>query len=230
MSDKPKRPGVVLAAAIILFVFGGLSVLGIFGAVTPYVMPEMPQPKQVGNQPQFIDPTPKLVAEEPTLMAVMSIASVLGALVGGAKIWAGVGIMQLRPGARTAGIYLSLLTIVMSIAQSVYSALYFVPAYLRIFARENAPEIVHFQGIIEGALWGMTAFGIVGSSVLWIIVILLLNSRRARDAFAGISETPADEPEPERKPRSRYAGYDDDDDAYPRSSQTDTGITDRSKE
>jgi hypothetical protein len=223
---KPKRPGVVLAAAIMLFVFGGIAVLGLCGTAFPYLMAGQAQPKKVGNQPNFIDPTPILLTEEPVVTGVLTGFTIFGAILGIAKIWAGVGILQLKPTARKVGIALAILTILVTIAQSVYTALCFFPAYLRIFARENAPEIANFQGLIEGVLWGSTVISIIGSIAVWLTLILLLNSRRARNAFAGIS----DEPEtPEREPRPRYDGYDDEDD-YPRSSPSsseETGITDR---
>jgi hypothetical protein len=230
MSETPKRPGVVLAAAIILFIFGGLSLLGIFGAIIPYVTPaRAAAPQRIGNQPQFVDPTPKLVQEEPALMGVMTAFALFSAVLGAVKIWAGIGILQLRPSARIMGIIVSALTFLLTIVQSAHSALFFVPAYLRVFRQENPPEIGNFMGLVEAIFWIATGLGIVVSIALWLTVILLLNSKRSRDAFAGISDEPAEERK--RESRSRCDDYEEEYDAYPRSTprsaSDDTGITDR---
>jgi hypothetical protein len=218
MSETPKRPGVVLAAAIILFIFGGLSLLGIFGAIIPYVTPARgAAPQRIGNQPAFVDPTPKLVQEEPALMGVITAFSVFGALLGAVKIWAGIGILQLRPSARVLGIIVSAITILLSIVQSTHSALFFVPAYLRLFRQENPPEIGNFTGLVEAIFWIATGLGIVVSIALWLTVILLLNCQRSRNAFAGITDEPLEERK--RESHSRYEDYEEDD-AYPRSSSS----------
>jgi hypothetical protein len=227
---KPKRPGVVLAAAVMLFIFGGISVLEICLAALPYLTPGPAQAKQAGpgNIPELVEPTPKLLAEEPVLMGVLAGFAVVGALLGVAKIWAGLGILRLRPAARTAGMALAFLSILLGIAQSAYSALYYIPAYLRIFVQENVPPITDFLWLFEAGLWGVTIVSAIGTIAIWLTVILLLNSRRAHNAFAGISNELDLAPEPE--PRPRYEGYEDEED-YPRSappSTGDTGITDRS--
>jgi hypothetical protein len=207
MSEKPKRPGVVLAAAIILFVFGGIAVAEIAGAVFPYLASPAEIEKKELNKLTLTDPTPTLVAEEPALMAVSAAFTVMGAIIGVVKIWAGAGVLRLKPSARTAGIIVAVVTILLSIMQGIHSALYVIPAYVRVFSRDNVPEIAEYAGLIEGLFWVSTGVQLIGSIALWLIVICLLNHPRSRNAFAGISDESIEETPAE--PASQYSGYDD---------------------
>ena len=74
--------------------------------------------------------------------------------------------------------------------------------------------------------WVILALTVIIQIAITLTIIFMLSTKSVRAAFAGQSSEPSDD-EKERKPRSRYEGYDDDDQPPPPKSPGDTGITDR---
>lgn len=228
---KPKRPGIVLAAAILLFVFGGFGLFGLCAVFTPFLQDMIPQPPQIQGQPRFEDPMKKIAQEVPSFNIVHGAVGFTMFALSILQIWAGFGLLKLRPAARIMAIATSFAIIVLMIGQTIYDAIFFIPVYTRLLdvqVQNLGPMPFDIVGFTKGFMWVSLSIGLVFGIGIRLTIILMVNTKSARNAFAGISDAPADEPEPE--PRRRYDGYDDDDEAYPRSSPQspgDTGITNR---
>jgi hypothetical protein len=231
MANIGKRPGVVLAAAILLFVFGSFSVLrgccGVFSEVLQGpIQGMMPQPPAVqGKKP--VDINRRLAEEVPSKVYVLSTFHVIDFLLGIVKIIVGIGLLKMSSPARVLAFIVAGFTIFETIAESLYNVLVFMPAFERVFAEhlKNAPPMpIDFGALFKGSSWVGAALGIIVSLGIWLTVIFLLSGERVRTAFADAGKEP---PEPEKRRKPRYEGYEDEDEGDRPPSPPDTGITDR---
>ena len=240
MPATPKRPGTILGAAILLLIFGVYSLLGgICGgifvlnpeAVTEALsnlLPKAPGPQ--GKEQDVFAPQRQVAKEAPAYTPVMVASSGVTSLLGLLAVIAGIGALRMKPSARSLGIFVALTEILATLIQSGYNIAFVIPITARVTAEQNQerpPGMPDMSGFTNGALYGGAIFGILFTIVIWGIVLMLLRSKSATDAFAG--KFPEDPPTSGETEPSRYEGYEDDDRARPAPPKLpgDTGITDR---
>ena len=223
MPRAPKRPGAVMTAAVLLFVYGGLMLVSSCCGVGQVLLIGMADE----NGGQGANVLPDLVAGEraiakevPSYLAVQISTHAFNLLIGGTMVLAGIGVLQLRPAARGAAIMASATDIFLTLIVSAYNAIVVLPVNDRLMAPEVQNMPPEFGNFLQAGLWGGVCFGIVFTLAFCGPIILTLNLKTVRDAFAGKF--------PKAPPDLRRDEYDDDDDHYggPRSSD-DTGFSER---
>jgi hypothetical protein len=221
MNHAPKRPGLIIFAAVIMILAGSWNVLGGIcggGAIALLdAMPKMPHAK--GQQ----DPTAlqRFVTKEvPGYYPVIFGMLALTVLLGIAMIAAGIGLLRMSSTARVVAMLLVLISLLISFGGGVYNAVFVLPAQARFVQANPGPEFAMTMPIGIGSL----IFGIVLQLAIAIAILVPLNTRSSKAAFVAASQPPQEE---EDRPRSRYEGYDDEDDRPSSSSSPDTGFTDR---
>jgi len=194
---NPARPTPVLVMAILNFVIGGLSLLYhlcctlgglvMFGAMSG-AMKNMPAPPTtpgklappnpftaMGSMPDYI----------PNFYAMSITTAVVGSLMAGMLIAAGIGLLNMREWARRTCIAYGGLSIFISLASFAYALIVVLPATERwqrdFYAQMNMPAppsspLANSMGAIFGLLFGI-AYAIA------LLVVMFLPSVRA--AFAG---------------------------------------------
>lgn len=221
----PKVPGSVTAAAVLLFVYGGLFLgCGICGSASAF----MPDPDGGGARMKAM-----LDKEVPMHQVVQYGSLAATSLLYIGMIVAGFLILRLSNFGRILAYLLILLDLVLVIGTSIYQFVFITPIMERFFdeqmqkAGPGAPQMGGIMSIAMGA--GVIIAIIIKCAFLFPVMILLI-TKSASDAFAG--RLPADAPSRDDDDRSsRYGeGYDDDDYSPPSKepkSPGDTGITDR---
>jgi hypothetical protein len=221
MNHAPKRPGLIIFAAVIMILAGSWNVLGGIcggGAIALLdAMPKLPQAK--GQQ----DPTALqrfITKEVPGYYPVIFGMLALTVLLGIAMIAAGIGLLRMSSTARVVALLLVLISLLISFGGGVYNAVFVLPAQARFVEANPGPEFAMTMPLGIGSL----IFGVVLQLAIAIAISIPLNTRASKAAFVAASQPPREE---EDRPRSRYEGYDDEDDRPPSSSSPDTGFTDR---
>ncbi len=231
MSYAPHRPGLAIAAAVLLIIFGSLGMLGAFcGGGGMLLQQAFQPPGGAGEEQGFVGPVdPQVAKEVPSAPAVETSAFVLNLLLSVAMIVAGVGILRIQPRARVLAMVVAVADILVTVAHTAYSVMLILPVENRLLDEEakNMPAEVPFDlfGIIKSAMWGGAALNVIFTLAIWITVLFMLNSKSVRAAFADELE-PAEPPWREDS-RSRYDDYDDDLPPPSRKATGDKGITDR---
>ena len=207
MSYQPKTPGVVMGAAILLFIYGGLTM--VCGSCSGVLLAANQ------NDPQGVK---EMLAKEAPGYMIVQIGNLgVGLLFGLLMILAGVGLLQLMPIARWGTFAILAVKILQNIAISAYGAIYIFPTTQRIMAQQmqnpNQPPLPFDIGMIfSGSMRVGLVLELLIVFVYILIIIILLNLKSSRDAFSGVSQPDPDEEEHE--PRPRHSGYDDDDDDH----------------
>jgi hypothetical protein len=213
MYDKPKTPGLVITAGVLLIVYGSLMLLcGICGGSALFI-----------NDP---DGEALMVKEVPGYTIVKIGEPVSNLLVGATMIASGIGVLQLMSIARIAAYVVCLYQIVFTIVRNTFTAIFVFPMMERLVAQQaqNQPPMPFDMGqIMKSSMWLGVAIAVLIPLVFCFPILYFLSVKPARDAFAGVLP---EEPPQDRPPR--YDGYDDDDRPRPPKSPGDTGITDRS--
>jgi hypothetical protein len=235
MANMGKRPGVVVAAAILLFILGGLSILGACCGIGSVLMRDtlenmIPKPPEIqGKKPMDGMALNRQVEKElPSKVFVESGFHVFNLLLGLVKVGLGIGLLRLLSAARTFTFAIAVCSILTSMGQQLYEAIVVAPVMQRAFAEQAKDMPQEMQGlgtIMQAGAWGGAVLGIVISLAIWITVMVLLSGAKVRSAFAGADSESSSEDD-EEKPRSRYEGYDDGEGPPPRS-PGETGITER---
>ena len=240
MPATPKRPGTILGAAILLLIFGVYALLGGlcagFIALNPSALENLanllPRPPAGpnGKQQDPLEAQKRVAKEAPAYVPVMACTQAVGTLLGLLALIAGLGALKMKPSARRLGIFVALAVIVSTLIQTGYNFAYVVPITIQVAeeqAEDRPPGMPDMSGATKVMTYGFTAFAIVFQLVIWGIILMLLRSKSATDAFAG--KFPEDPPTSAQEQPSRYEGYDDDAarPAPPPKLPGDTGITDR---
>ena len=225
MSYVPRRPGLAIAAGVLLIIYGSLGLANSFCGAGVMLMQDMfEQPGEEALFPAPVDP--RVAKEAPSAVAVESAALGLAFFISIAAIVAGIGILQLKSSARLLALILAALDILITLGHATYKIALTIPIEMRLLNEEakNQPEELPFDifGFIEGATWGSLAFGVVFTLVFWIVVLAMLHHKTVRAAFADVIE-------PEQSPRSKRRSqerYDDEFDVPPPKRSDETGIKD----
>jgi hypothetical protein len=229
MANISKRPGVILAAAIMMFIFGSFSIIGgccgvVNEALQGTIQGMVPEPPAVqGKKP--VNLNRRLQEEVPSRVYVQSAFHVLNFAMGLVKILVGIKLLMMASWARVAAFIVAGFTIFETMAENLYNAIVVMPALGRVFAEQmgNAPPFpFDFAALMQGSSWFGTVLHVVVSMGIWLTVIFLLSGRSVSTAFA---EAGKESPQPEQRRTPRYEEYEDEGDRPP--SAPDTGITDR---
>jgi hypothetical protein len=213
MNHLLKRPGTDVAAAVLLFIYGGINLMcSCCGGISVAAD----------------DPNDAQIAQEVPGYQIVNISQAISNLLTGAALIAlGVGVLQLMRIARLGAFLVCSYEILMAIAHSVYAVVLVIPATERVFAAQaqNNPQAPFDMGIfMNGFLWGYLVFTVLLTLSMCGLIMYFLSGQNVRAAFADEYQG---EPPPDRSPR-RYDDYDDD---YPppppRTPGDNTGITDR---
>jgi len=201
MAYQQKTPGVVITAGILLIVYGSLMlVCGICGGASAVG----------GNaeaEAQFFKDVPGH-----TVMKYASLGSNI--LIGFVAVLAGIGVFQLMSVARIAAYFICTFSILFALVRNLYEGIFVLEPTQKMVAQQmkNQPQPPPFDmnQFVTGFFWVFVVIVILFHLVFTIPPMLLLTTRSARDAFAGIGP-PDGRDDPDPGPR-RYEGYDDDDD------------------
>lgn len=215
MIHLSKPPGTVVAAAVLLYAYGGMLLFcGVCSGIKLAV--------DDADLPGGMDDA--LLKEVPSYKIVEIGVLVFNLLTAAAMIVTASGLLRLMPIARSAAYVVATVEILLSLAQCAYTAFLVMPVQERIFAQEeqNLPPMW-----MNATMWVAVLFKIGFTLAFCMPVIFLLGSPKARAAFASEYFDP---PPDGRRPRYDEYDDDDDDDGYgppPPTSPPDTGFTDR---
>ena len=223
MQSKPRCPGLVIAASVLLIVYGSLMLVCGFctGGVLAMmaVMPAMPQ-----GQPDPFVVERAVQKELPSYLAAQIGIAVYNLLLAPTMIAAGLGALWLKPVARFVGSAAAFFDILIGLANALFMAVIVFPATDRVAAAQvNMPVNL---GFTQQANWGQLIMAVGLSLAFCGPILAFLNVRRSRDAFAGkITDPPPDEH------LERLKAFEEDDDhvppSKPRKSSDDTGFSAR---
>ena len=217
MPEPIKRPGTVMFVAIVLFVTGGVYLLNSLGtsAFTAFVAanPEPANPNAkvepgnvMANQRFFIKEIPFYV---PSILAFCAIDFLLGAT----KIFLGRQVLRLRSWARLGTIAFVVFELCYLLAYKAYTAIIIIPAqveFTRLHPIEvpgGGPAPVDLATMTQITLYAGLGCTVFMELLAAMLISLPLTMATTKAAFAGTLDVDV-EPLPER-PRTRYAGYDD---------------------
>jgi hypothetical protein len=220
MAHTTNRPGVVVAAAILLFIAGGFSVLGVFcagiGLAAQSAMPENPALK--GKPALDARALQKRMNDEIPGKQFVDYGNLgFNFLFGIVKIIVGVGLLKMMSWARMTAFVVAVISILFMLGHAAYQAIVEFPVNDRIFAdqaKELPPNMpFNFPMFMQSIAIVVLVLAVVIVLAYWLTVIFLLSGERVRMAFANAGTDPP--PTDEEKPRSRYEGYDDEGDRPP---------------
>ena len=218
MPDAPERPGTVMFVAIVLFVFGAVYTLsacatgGQAGYIAFFSEPPDPRAKV---RPDDVAANLRFLADEiPGYVAIVIGVAVLDILFGIAQLICGIGVLKVKPAARTATMVLILLRLVYVLVFDAFSAVMMYPVQIRFYElhpleipQHAGPRPVDMATIMRVTLYVGLALKVFVELFVAALIVWLLNTAKAKAAFAGTLEPPPEEVE---KPRSAYVGYEDD--------------------
>jgi hypothetical protein len=175
--------------AILNFVYGGWGILGaLCGGVGYLILMNFPEPAP-GQPNPFPNPMKFLVKEIPGYLAYMTVSLVVGLVMATVLIIAGVGLLRLRPWARTTCIVYAVVQLVLQVVFLYYSILYVNPAMAK-WSEEQARQLPagtpNFGGnSFFNNLGTFAGVGIGMTYAIALLVVMFLPHVRA--AFTGQS-------------------------------------------
>ncbi len=232
MPRKPKTPGFVITAAVLLFIYGSLMlVCSGCGVAQMALAAAAPAPEGPPRPDDVFAQERELAKRIPSYTAVEASIHVYNLVLGVTMIVAGLGALYLKPFARYAGSGAAAADLFMTCTHGiVYNVLVVFPVNDRILEEQAQNGQINMAGFAQTATWGALVFGVLLTLVFCGLIVLFLNLKKSRDAFAGKFEL---DPEEERLARFDAFNDDDEDDDYRRPRPTapkapgDTGITEK---
>jgi hypothetical protein len=204
MPGKPKTPGLVIAAAVLLFIYGGLMLTCSSCGVAQMVMvAAAPAPQQEDLLAQERELTKRI----PSYAPMEACAHVFNIVLGVIMIVAGFGALYLQPFARFAGSGAMAADLLMTCSHGTYTAVVVFPVNDQILEEQMQNAPIDLVGMFQAVTWGSLAFGFVFTLVFCVLILWFLNAKKSRDAFAGKFELDSHE---ERL--ARFDAFDDNDD------------------
>lgn len=229
MPDARKRPGSVTFVAIALIVLGGVALaVGLVEVPLLAVIASADAPAGAARgagQLEHAAVHHAIAREVPGYFPAMIAISIVSLLLGIAQLLCGIGLLKLRPHARTWALWIVLGKLVYALASNGYQAFIVGPVERRIVAANLVPagEVLPFDlgAIMGGLLVVVEVVTMILQIAIALTLLLVLLSATVRQAFAP-SAVPLVEAEPPVPPRSPYEGYEDEGELPP-----DAGIADR---
>ncbi|MSQ94997.1 MAG: hypothetical protein EXR98_10645 [Gemmataceae bacterium] len=229
MRRESCRPGMLIAAGVLLLIVGGWTLLNVFCAGGAMVFQNALDPVVGGGGDALaFGVDPDVAKEVPSAVFVEGGVLFIRVFLGIAMLLAGIGVLQMKPVARVLGIVVGAADVLVTMIHSLHNALLVFPVQGRILAEEAGdfpPGPFDFIEAIQGAMWGSLVFQVVFTLLWWGVVIFFLCHPSVRAACDS-----GGQPEEPRRSYPRRDDYDDPDDDYgavPRKPPSDTGVTDR---
>jgi hypothetical protein len=188
-----QRPAAVLVIAILHLVGGGLDLLGVVcggamqaaGAANPFgktapAGPEQVELARLQQQIEALNP-PGYIYGELTANFVLDVM----------LLAAGIGLLSMRPWARTLSLVYAVLAILNRLFTVVFSFVVIIPAF-EAMIQEHAPKDPQAQSVISLMKVGMIAGVVFGALFIIypIVVLIILNLPHVKAAFLGQVEAP----------------------------------------
>lgn len=228
MPRKPKCPGFVITAAVLLFIYGTLMLVCSFcSAVEIAVLAMVPdQPNQGAG---LFEQQLELAKRVPGYVVVEGCEGVCNFASGAVMIVVGFGVLRLKPSARFVANGAAAAELLKAFLYALFTVFVVFPANDQIMAEQmqNAPP--NMANVTQTMAWFGLIFQTVLDMAFCLPILGFLNLKKSRDAFAGNFE-----PDPHEERLARFDQFDegeDDDYGPPRSRPPrlpgDTGITGR---
>jgi len=169
-----QRPTAVTVFGVLNIVFATFGIFGMFASVLLFL------PQASSNNPVV-----QLIHDSPAYAAWLKISMALGVVVAAALLAAGIGLLKLKPWARTFSIGYGIYAIVMTVVGTVVNYFLLVRPMLEQAQQKHGPESA---AAIGGAIGG-TLGGCLG---LIYPILLLVFMTRANVVAAFASGQPVD--------------------------------------
>jgi hypothetical protein len=154
-----QRPAAVTVFGILNIV---LAVLGIFGLIGSMML-FLPQAASLHN------PVIQIIHDHPAYSEWMNFSTGLGLLASGAKLLAGIGLLQLKSWGRQLSIIYSIYAIVMVVVGAVVNYLFLMRPLLEQAQQKHGPETAAaIGGAVGGAFGG--CFGLIYPILLLVFM------------------------------------------------------------
>lgn len=155
-----QRPTAVTVFGILNIVFAALGLFTMLGSMMLFTVTG-------GNSS---NPVVQLIHDNPTYAAWMKICIALGLIVSPLLLAAGIGLLKLKPWARTISIVYAIYSIVMVPVSGVINYIYLVQPLLQQAQQKQGPEMA---GAIGGAIGGTfgSCFGLIYPILLLIFML-----------------------------------------------------------
>jgi hypothetical protein len=223
MTDIRKRPGTLTFVAIVLFAFSAVYIFSSLSSGFWAIVVATSSPPANANakvEPGDVAAAMRFVADQlPGYVAIaLAIASLdfffaIGLLI------CGINILRLTPWARTGTILLILVRLAYILGYDVFKAVMLLPIELDLAKRHVAemPQAGQAQAEMELVLtiMNVAVYAIFGVQILVevfasLLIVLLLSTTKAKNAFAGVPDEPERTLSEDRQQGpSKYAGYED---------------------
>ncbi len=155
------RPTSVTVFGVLNIIFGALGLLSIVFSAAMFFAP----------QPDMSNPAIRIFSRTPILMLWMKVGVVLGSVTSVAVLASGIGLLQLRPWARTASIIYGVYAIIMGMVGTVINYLFLFGPLMEEAQHSRGPEAA---GAIGGAIGGV-AGGLIG--LIYPVLLLVFMYR-----------------------------------------------------
>jgi hypothetical protein len=224
------RPGMLVAAGIMLLVIGGCALFNVFCSIGGTVFQNALDPMLGGGGDMVLGVDPDVAKEVPSAVFVEGGVLLLNALLGAAMLFAGLGVLQRKPSARNLAFAVGAADVFVTLTHSLHNAILVFPVQDRLIAEEvgnfgDGP--FNLMEAIQAGMWSGMILQVVFTVIWWGMLFFFLCHPSVRAAFDAEGEP--DEPRGRDRSYPRREDFDDDDyGAPPRRPPPDTGITDRS--
>ena len=224
MPRKPKCPGFVITAAVLLFIYGTLMLICSFcGAAEMAVLAVAPD--QPNNGAGLFEQELELAKRVPSYAIVEGCEGVFNFALGVVMIVVGFGVLRLRPSARFVGSSAAAAELVKTFVYGLYTVVVVFPVNDRIIEEQMQNAPLNVANFAQTMTWAALVFQTVLAMAFCLCIIGFLNLKKSRDAFAGKFD-----PDPHDERLARLDDFDEDDDYGPPRSRPprlpgDTGIT-----
>jgi hypothetical protein len=225
MPDIRKRPGTLTFVAVVMFAFSAIymfsSVTSGFWAIIVATSPPL-DGGAAKVEPGDVAATMRFVADQlPGYVAIALAIASLDLFFAVALLICGINILRLTPWARSGTILLIMIRLLYILGYDVFKAVMLLPIELDLAKRHVAemPQAGQAQAEMELVLtiMNVAVYAVFGVQILVevfasLLIVLLLSTTRAKDAFAGVEMEPERTLSEERQQApSKYAGYEDED-------------------
>jgi hypothetical protein len=167
------RPTAVTVFGVLNIVFAVFGVIGLIASVMLFL-----------PQANSTNPVIQLIHDRPAYAAWMKWSAALGGVVSVALLAAGIGLLHLKPWARTASVLYGIYAIVMVIAGSVVNYFFLLRPMLEQAQQKHGPEAAAaIGGAVGGTVGG--CFGLIYP----VLLLIFMTRPNVVAAFAGGHQT-----------------------------------------
>jgi hypothetical protein len=219
--SQPRAPGSIVTAAVLMFVYGGMLLFcGVCSSASTAFQDEKAKAMHA-----------ELLKEAPALTTISIVTNGIYLLLGLVFIVSGIGVLRLVKLFRGTAYLACAAILLITIASSVYTTIYVFPVQQRLILEDlqknNPPMPIDMNLVMSASMALGLLIGIGFPLLLCVLIVVFLNLKSARDAFAGITPEPAEDDPYAIRRSPRREDSDDYEPPKPPQSPGDTGITDK---